>query len=77
MNLYFPRKIEAINIDKKVIFGLMKATLSSEDQIFKAINEHVAGRKAEDRLRNLGISQWNFDKSRSLRMIMRGVRGAH
>lgn len=60
-----------------MIFGLMKATLSNEDQIFKAINEHVAGRKAEDSLRNLGISQGNFDKSRSLSMSMRGVRGAH
>jgi|688.fasta_scaffold1652965_2 hypothetical protein len=60
-----------------MIFGLMKAALSNEDQIMKAINECVAGRKTADILRNLGISQGNFDQSRSLSMSMRGVRGAH
>jgi putative transposase len=60
-----------------MIFGLMKATLSNEYQIIKAIKEHVAGLKAEDIVRNLGISQGTFYKFRSLSMSLRGARGAH
>lgn len=44
----------------KFDFGLMKATPSNEDQIITAVKEHVAGRKAENIVRILGISKRPF-----------------
>lgn len=44
----------------KFDYGLMKATPSNEDQIITAVKEHVAGHKAENIVRNLGISKRPF-----------------
>ena len=40
----------------------MKTTRFNEGQITKAIKEHEGGRKAEDIVRDLGISQGTFYK---------------
>ncbi len=40
----------------------MKTSRFNENQIFKAIKEHVGGRKAGDIVRDLGISQGAFYK---------------
>ena len=45
-----------------MIFGVMKTSRFNEGQIIKAIKEHEGGRKAEDIVRDLGISQGTFYK---------------
>ena len=56
-----PRRIETM---KRIIliFGVMKTSRFNEGQIIKAIKEHEGGRKAEDTVRDLGISQGTFYK---------------
>ena len=45
-----------------MIFGVRKASRFNEGQIIKALKEHEGGRKAEDIVRDLGISQGTFYK---------------
>ena len=45
-----------------MIFGVLKASRFNEGQIIKAIKEHEGGRKAEDIVRDLRISQGTFYK---------------
>jgi putative transposase len=45
-----------------LIFGVIKTSRFNEGQIIKAIKEHEGGRKAEDIVRDLGISQGTFYK---------------
>jgi putative transposase len=45
-----------------LIFGVVKTSRFNEGQIIKAIKEHEGGRKAEDIVRDLGISQGTFYK---------------
>jgi putative transposase len=51
-------------LDKRIIldFWEMKTSRFNESQIIKAIKEHEGGRKAEDIVRDLGISQGTFYK---------------
>jgi putative transposase len=53
-----------LNIIEKIIFDFweMKTSRFNESQIIKAIKEHEGGRKAEDIVRDLGISQGTFYK---------------
>ncbi len=45
-----------------MIFGVINIRRFNEGQVIKAIKEHEGGRKAEDIVRDLGISQGTFYK---------------
>jgi putative transposase len=59
--LYFPQKIETI---RRINFDFWGNEISqfNEDQIVKSRIGHEGGRKAEDIVRDLGISQGTFYK---------------